>query len=124
MAAREVIFMPDYGADPVWSADGRSMVSLDRLPIPASLRSRIRDWASRWEELAYQEGRYEDVVNGMLDGPAEPVPGGALAEVERAGQKLCDELRQALGPGWRVAYATFSNGRQLQWEADGPMRPG
>ena len=72
----------------------------------------------------FQSIEYDDVVNGMLPGPAEPVPEGAFEELNEQGRVLCEELRIALGDGWRVAYATFPDGRHLQWETDGPVRPG
>jgi hypothetical protein len=124
IAPTDLIFMPDYGADPLWSADGGSMVPLERLPIGDGLRARIRGWASRWDDLTYQAWNYDDVANGMRDGPAEPVPDRAAEQLAREWRQLCDELRAELGAPWRVAHATFPNERHLQWEPDGPVRPG
>jgi hypothetical protein len=124
MALVDLIFMTDCGADPIWTADENSMVSLEQLPISSRLKSRIRTWASRWEDFAWESMRYDDVVNGQIDGPAEPVPNGAFEEIDREGRQLCEDLRAELAGRCRVAYATFPDGRHLQWEAGGPVRPG
>jgi hypothetical protein len=123
MASADLIFMPDYGADPIWSADRNYMVELERLPIGESLRGRIREWARRWEDVAWRT-EYDDVVNGMRPGPAVPVPEATHEAIDRQGRLLCEELRAELGGDWRVAYATFPDGRHLQWEIGGPVRPG
>jgi hypothetical protein len=100
------------------------MVELERLPISGSLRGRIREWAGQWEDVAWRAIGYDDVVNGMRSGPAVPVSEVTHDEVDREGGLLCEELRVELGADWRVAYATFPDGRYLQWEIGGPMQPG
>jgi hypothetical protein len=85
----EILFEPDYRADPIWDVASESMVSLDQLPIGEPTRSAIREWASRWEQLAEQEMHSEDVENGMLPGPADPVPPQAWQTIERDGRMLC-----------------------------------
>ncbi len=70
----DLLFMPDYSADPIWDTATECMVSLDQLPIEEKTRSSIRAWAARWEELAWQQMRVEDVQSGMVAGSAEPVP--------------------------------------------------
>ena len=124
MEPTALIFMPDYGADPIWSADRNYMVELESVPISESLRSRIRDWAGRWEDMAWQINDYDDVANGMRPGPAVPVPAGALDQINREGLVLCNELRAELGEEWRVAHATFPDSRHLQWEPGGPVERG
>jgi hypothetical protein len=42
-----LLFFPDYGADPVWDAQGkRGMISLDELPVREETRREVREWAS------------------------------------------------------------------------------
>ncbi|MCW3067132.1 MAG: hypothetical protein JWN32_4304 [Solirubrobacterales bacterium] len=118
----ELLFMPDYSADPIWDAATESMVSLDRLPIGEDTRSVIREWARRWEHLAGQRMHFDDVENGKHPGPAEPVPPQAWETIERDGRALCQQLREELGDGWRVGWVSFEHARRhVQWATGGPV---
>lgn len=120
----EILFMPDYRADPIWDVTTESMVSLDQLPIGEPTRSAIRGWASRWEQLAEQKMRCADVEHGMLPGPAEPVSPQAWETIELDGRALCHQLRDELGGRWRVGWVSFEHGqRHVQWETGGPVTP-
>lgn len=57
-----LVFMPDYGADPLWDNNGGAMVSLDALPVSAALRERVRSWAQRWEKYA-NEAIFEEALD-------------------------------------------------------------
>jgi hypothetical protein len=116
----ELLFMPDYRADPIWEVVTESMISLDRLPIGMPTRSAIREWASRWERFAEQEMLFDYVENAMLPGPAEPVSPQAWETIERDGRALCQQLRNELGDRWRVGWVSFEHEqRHVQWETDG-----
>lgn len=42
-------FWPDYGAGPLWTAEGRP-ADLESLGLPLELVERVRSWNSRFEE--------------------------------------------------------------------------
>ena len=127
--SNNVLFQPDYQADPIWDAATGAMVYLESLPIEVDLRSAIRSWAARWEqlagqqeELAYSEMDAEHAGSGILPGSAAPGPGQTWEMNEQEGRALCQQLRNELGEGWRVGWVTFTDGqRHVQWEPDGPV---
>ena len=119
---RDLLFMADYHADPIWDAATDSMVRLERLPISDDTRAAIRGWARRWEELSWQQMHADDVESGMRDGPAEPVPAYAWENIQTDGRALCHRLRRELGEGWRVGWVSFEDGkRHAKSEPDGPV---
>ena len=97
-------FFPDYGADPVWDGSDGAMVDLDGLPVRSETRQALRAWRARWETLAWQQMRADDLEAGMSDQPAVPVADDQWSEVEREGQLLCAQLQQELGPDWIVDW--------------------
>jgi hypothetical protein len=97
---------------------------LDWLPIGEPTRATIREWATRWEQLAQQEMHFDDVENGMLPGPAEPVSPQAWETIDREGRGLCSRLRNELGDRWRVGWVSVEHEqRHVQWKADRPVTP-
>ena len=118
--SRQLFFMPDYDADPLWDAATEAMVSLDDLPVTAKTKQRVRAWALRWDELATQdlEADYGDTPELAH----KAVPPETWAEHEREGRAAWLELQQDLGDTWRVGWVSFPGGRRhVQWEADGPV---
>ncbi|MDQ2852895.1 MAG: hypothetical protein M3Y49_19580 [Actinomycetota bacterium] len=95
-----LLLMADYLADPVWyrssSGTGECMVSLDRLPLSAELKSRLRAWAGRYDAL--MDTGYEWSSRSDED------------DWERDGRVLLETLREELGRGYDVQY--FDRGRQ------------
>jgi len=95
-----LLLMADYLADPVWyrssNGAGGCMVPLDRLPLSAELKSRLRAWAGRYDAL--MDTGYE--WSSRLEGAAWVVDG----------RVLLGTLRTELGRGYDVQY--FDHGRQ------------
>jgi hypothetical protein len=119
---QSLLFMADYGADPLWDLASGAMVNVDRLEIGAETRAALRDWAKRWDALASTQMRSDDVEAGMSNSPADPVPTHVWEDLDREGRKLCDHLRQELGPDWRVGWTSFPDSRRhVQWEPNGPV---
>jgi hypothetical protein len=114
---RRLVLMTDYSADPIWDGESGAMLDLDRLPLTASTRARLREWARRWELQALAEtenaefdvegrrlwaaARDELVAHGYLVGYAvdrphadtvlvEWVPGGELERPPWMGLKGSD----------------------------------
>ncbi|MDE9364726.1 hypothetical protein PZ938_03845 [Luteipulveratus sp. YIM 133132] len=79
---------PDYGADPVWAE--RGMVDLDDLPISSRLRTDLRTWAARWEQLMGQDFRIREKDSHN--------------EWQRAGRRLARDLQRELGDDAVVTY--------------------
>ena len=119
---RDLLFMSDYSADPIWDAATESMVRLDSLPISDETRASIRDWASRWKSSPGNRCASTNAESGMRAGAVEPVPAQAWERIEADGRALRERLRQELGNGWRVGWVSFEHGkRHAQWEADGAI---
>ena len=118
-----LLFMGDYGADPLWDAATEAMVDADQLPLSQSLRDDVREWARAWEERARTEIGAEDAAfaSGV---DSSPVPVSDWERLDRDADALCQRLRHELGSGWLVGKVSFHDGaRQVQWEAGGtPMR--
>jgi hypothetical protein len=121
LAPTDLLFMPDYSADPIWEVASECMIGLELLPITDQTRATIRAWASRWEQLAWQQID-ADIQDHAEAAEAEPIRPEAREAIERDGRALCQQLRNELGPPWRVGWVTFQNDqRHVQWEADGPV---
>ena len=99
LTPRELLFIPEAGADPVWTADGAEMVALESLPISDDLRSDLRDWSRRWEGLLYQR---EGTESGASDGDAAGAGDESKGVHESDGNALAGRLREELGDGWTV----------------------
>ncbi|MGH3189113.1 MAG: hypothetical protein ACRDPY_37870 [Streptosporangiaceae bacterium] len=99
-----LLLMADYLADPLWyrssSGAGECMVSLDRLPLSAELKSQLRAWAARYDAL--MDTGYE--WSGRLEEAAWDADGRALLE----------PLREELGRGYDVQYFDGSQGSASQ----------
>jgi hypothetical protein len=89
-----LLLMADYLADPIWtrspSGAGRCMVSLDRLPLGAELKGRLRAWAARFDAL-------------MDTGYEWPSRMEEIAWVSD-GRVLLETLKQELGRGYDIQY--------------------
>jgi hypothetical protein len=101
---RHVRFFPDYGADPVWDGANGAMLDLDGLPLRRTTRLAVRAWRQRWEALAWQQMRADDVAAGMANEAAEPVADAKWREIEREGQHLSAQLQRELGSEWSVEW--------------------
>lgn len=101
---RRVRFFPDYGADPVWDRSSGRMINLDRLPVAPETRRALRDWRERWELLAWQQMRTDDLEAGMASEPAEPVSDDQWSDLEHEGQQLSAQLQRELGSAWKVEW--------------------
>lgn len=118
--SRDLLFMPDYEADPLWDAATEGMVSLDKLPVTDGTKQRVRAWAVRWDELATQD-MYADYGHTpeLAD---KAVPAEVWSEHEREGLAVWRDLKRELGDEWRVGWVSFPDGRRhVQWEPDGPV---
>ena len=104
IGVRQVRFFPDYGADPVWDRASGAMIDLDGLPVGPPTRLAVRAWRQRWEALASQQMRADDVEAAMASEAAEPVTDDEWGEIEREGQQLCAELQRELGSEWSVEW--------------------
>jgi hypothetical protein len=97
-------FFPDYGkADPIWTEDGTGL-SLDALPVKEDTRAAVRDWAARWEPVAWQQMDADDFNAGMSDRPAEPPAEATWRSLGDEGRRLCAQVQQELADGWEVIY--------------------
>ena len=89
-----LLLMADYLADPNWtrspSGADSGMVPLDRLPLDAELKGRLRAWAARFDEL-------------MDTGYEWPSRTEQIAWVSD-GRVLLETLRQELGRGYDIQY--------------------
>ena len=92
-----LVLMADYLADPLWSGGPHGvtgMVSLDRLPLSAELRTSLRAWAARYDALmssGYQWTSDAERLAWTADGRALLAP-----------------LINELGPGFNVSYREIS----------------
>ncbi len=67
---------------------------------------------------------FDEVENGMLPGPAEPVPAPAWETIDRDGRALCQRLRDELGDRCRVGWVSFDHEhRHVQWDTNRPFLP-
>ena len=67
IGVRQIRFFPDYSADPVWDGTNGAMIDLDGLPLRPTTRLALRAWRQRWEVLASQQMRADDVEAGMAN---------------------------------------------------------
>ena len=119
-----LLFFPDYGADPVWDARRGGMISLDVLPAREQTRREVREWARRWERMAWQEMAAEGFSAGMTKTPAEPVQQHEWDAVERDGRAVWVRLCADLGDEWTVGWASSTDtGRQVEWSPGAPPEP-
>lgn len=98
---RRLLIMADYGAEPVWSANGRVAERLDDVPLSAATKRALREWASRYDELPSAGLRWS---------------ADDEADFERTGRELWIRVSAELGSGWRVGYFSEREGRAL-WGA-------
>jgi hypothetical protein len=118
---RDLLFMGDYTADPLWDARTEAMVNVDRLPVSANVREALREWAKRWEALANAQLRIDGGQNQTPDGLADVASQQAWEDLAGNGQSLCEQLRRELGGGWRVGWVVFHDDqRHVQWAKDEP----
>jgi hypothetical protein len=120
-----LLFFPDYGADPVWDAQGKQgMIRLDGLPVREETRRDVREWAKRWEQMAEQEVAAEDFSAGLTKTPVEPVQRHEWDALERDGRGVWIRLCEDLGDEWTVGWASFTDtGRQVEWSPGAPPEP-
>jgi hypothetical protein len=103
--ARRLRFFPDYGADPIWDADGRGgMISLDELPLSDEARAEARRWSRRWEQLAWDDQRAELSAANADDPGLDPVTDEAWAAIQREGRRVWQRLAHELGPEWLLEW--------------------
>lgn len=110
---RRLLFMPDYDADPLWDLATEAMVNLDQLPISDATRTLVREWAARWEAVAWAEIE-----------TADDVPADARIALERVGRAAWQQVQRELGDDWQVGWASFPDHRRhVQWRPGGPIEP-
>lgn len=100
-------FSPDYGADPIWRADEPGfMVRLDSLPIRPETREACREWARRWEDLAWRQMDAQDAQAGVMLEPreAELPSEEEWRAAESEGRQIYEQLRDDLGDGWNLEW--------------------
>jgi hypothetical protein len=121
---RQIVLDPDYGGAAVFDLSSGGEV-LDLLPISAETRKAIREWAKRWDVLAWQDLRAEWVEAGRTAGSTQRVSDEAWEENDRERRALWGALHQELGPGWQVGWSKHYEGDVLnvQWTPDGPLEP-
>jgi hypothetical protein len=121
---RRIVLDPDYGGAAVFDLSGRGEV-LDLLPISAETREAIREWAERWDVLAWQELHAEWVEAGTMTGSTPRVPEEIWEENDRERRALWVILQKELGPGWQVGWSKhYEDGvLNVQWTPDGPLEP-
>jgi hypothetical protein len=105
MPPRRLLFFPDYLADPIWDGEQGGMISLDDLPLSSETRTETREWAQRWEHLAYAEQEAEAFSGGMSEQPAEPVAREVWLALEGEGRKLWRRLQTELGDRYQLEWA-------------------
>jgi hypothetical protein len=121
---RQIVLDPDYGGAAVFALRGGGEV-LDLLPISAETREATREWAERWDVLAWQDLEAKWVEDGMKTESTPRVPDELWEENDRERRALWVTLQQELGPGWQVGWSKHYEGGVLnvQWTPDGPLEP-
>lgn len=87
----------------MWTDDGGA-VSLDALPLKAGTKAAVRDWAERWEPVAWQQMDADDFAAGMTDRSAEPPSPETWRSLGEEGRRLCARLQEELDGRWTVLY--------------------
>lgn len=86
--------MADYLADPLWyrgpHGTGEYMISLDRLPLSAELKGRLRAWADRFDALMHTDYEF----------PSDADEAAWIAD----GRALLGPVQEELGPDYDVDY--------------------
>jgi hypothetical protein len=95
---RGLLIMADYGADPVWSANGRTAERLEEIPVSEETRSALRAWQARYDELPAIGFAW---------------PPGDRETFDRKGRELWGRVAEELGDAWRVGYFSELEGRAL-----------
>jgi hypothetical protein len=92
---RAIKLMPDYGCFPLWEASPQAVgnINPDTLPISASLKSALADWAARYD--------------ATLDSN-DPLQSGFPAEedeisFEQTGRNILAMLQDELGSEFRIS---------------------
>lgn len=93
--------MCDYGAFPLWSADGSVSLDPQTLPLSDATRDSLARWAESYDRLVATAFSWSD-------------QGAAAFEAE--GRRLWNRLRAELGTGWNVGYFSQQEDRAL-WPA-------
>jgi hypothetical protein len=121
---RQIVLDPDYGGAAVFDINRGGEV-LNVLPISAKTREEIRDWAKRWDVLAWQDLHAEWFEDGMMTGSTQRVPNEMWEENDRERRALWVKLQEELGPRWQVGWSKhFEDGvLNVQWTPDGPLEP-
>ena len=100
--ARRVLLMCDYLADPLWTAGGGAMLSVDSFPLSSQTKAALRAWA--------------DSYNALMDHDyAWPSPAYRDA-FEKEGRRLWAVVQDELGPDYDVGY--FSEGEGHLWHTE------
>jgi hypothetical protein len=96
-----LLLMADYLADPIWtrssSGVGGCMVPLDRLPLRAELKGRLRAWAARFDALmdtGYEWPSLMEEIAWVSDG-----------------RVLVETLRKKPGRGYDFQYFDYGGQR-------------
>jgi hypothetical protein len=103
-SARELVFMADYYAEPIWEPGGEMMVDLDALPVSDALRASIREWATAWNELAWREMYQYDLRRGDASKPVKPVDAAEWETIDAEGRRHWRALCAELGDDYRVSW--------------------
>lgn len=102
-----LVFNADFSADPLWRRTSTStgMVNLDQLPLSRELKSELRTWARRHDEL---------------QDPPNPVRGSdeVLFAWTAVGKDLVVRLRAALAPRFIVVDGDDREGSYPDLVAD------
>ena len=87
--------MPDYGCFPLWEAspEATGNINPDTLPLSASLRSALADWAEQYDATL----NADDPLQSGFSSAAEE------AAFEQTGQSLLAMLQNELGQEYEVS---------------------
>ncbi len=121
----QLLFSPDYGADPLWELPSERMVNLDSLPLSDTLRDDVRDRAAGWEELARQELEADGMTAGQVADGAGEVADEQWQEIDERGRALWRDLQRELAGQYVVGRAEFRDVpvRHVQWVDGGTVEP-
>jgi hypothetical protein len=94
---RCIKFMPDYGCFPLWETmqEGSENVDPNSLPISASLKSEIDNWASIYDATLNED----DPINSGFKSELEE------EEFRHRGMELANRLSSELGDSFKITVS-------------------